>query len=64
MDLHCEILWKKNSGAGLGCRHRADYGAAAYDDENQACTSQQNLIPMIIKLCIRNSLNTYVKRKL
>ena len=57
-------MWTKNSGACLGRRPTADYGAAPYDTCNKALISQQLLRSKMLILWINKSLITDVKRRL
>ena len=64
MDSHCEIMWSKNSGAGLEQNPTAFYGAAPNDQVKQTITPQQRLRYKNIGLCIKNSSTADSKQKL
>ena len=64
MDLHCEILWADNTGENLGRQPIKDYTVGIDDAYNQEIFSQHRLMFSMIGLCIKNSLNTKINRKL
>ena len=64
VDSHYEILWDENSKANLGRHPTENYAAGLYYAYKQSIISQQRPRSNILVLCIKNSLNTYAKRKL
>ena len=64
VDLHCEILWAENYGAGLERHPTENYALGLDDAANQAVILKHRLRYKMLGLCIKNSLTTDSKRKL
>ena len=65
MELHCEIMWANNPGAGLGQPPpTSDYGAAPDAPEKQAIISKYHLISKMLGTWINNLPITDARRKL
>ena len=64
IESHCEKLWAKNTGAGLGHLTTANYGAEPDYAAKQDLISQKRLRPKMLGLWINNDLTTEAKSKL